>query len=102
MPPDGLVRAIVELEGAEVLKAVDPRHAGTTTQAVRCLECGCEYLLIRRHRRGLQANVCPRCSYAGWEPVGRPAAPRTADDGPEMHDPPRTGQRSGVHPRAIS
>ena len=76
MPPHGLIRAIAELEGIEVLKAhqvVDTRHRHTTTQAVRCLECGCEYLLIRRQRRALQANVCPSCSYAGWEPVGQPA-----------------------------
>ena len=80
-PPHRLVRAIAELEGIEVLKAqyvVDTRHP--PTHAVRCRECGNEYLLIRRHRRGIQANVCPNCSYAGWEPVGRPAAPRIAGD----------------------
>lgn len=36
----------------------------------RCIQCGYEYSLARRHRTAVQALVCPSCSYAGWEPVG--------------------------------
>ena len=73
--PYALVRALAELEGIEVVEAhqvVRATHLHATTQVVRCLQCGYEYQLIRPHGQGIQANVCPSCSYAGWEPIGPP------------------------------
>ena len=73
--PSELLRAVAELDRVGVLepcKLGEGKEGRLTTQAVRCLRCGYDYLLIHHHRRGVQANVCPSCSYAGWEPRGQP------------------------------
>ncbi len=35
---------------------------------VRCLQCDYQYLLRRHHGTVVQSELCPGCSYAGWEP----------------------------------
>jgi hypothetical protein len=47
----------------------------TTTDRVRCLDCGCVYAKPLGRGTAISNPVCPRCGYLGWVDESLPVTP---------------------------